>query len=210
MNNREIYHMELEMNKGIAKQLYNETVQQTNTIYENTKVNIEDFIMTPMDLPTPGKLYLGNLSSLTGDLYKKYQINYIVSIYDLSPDMVKTDIIHEIYRLEDSPDSENVSKMDEILDSVGKNIHTVLTSGYNVLVHCFGGVSRSATVVIDYIMRYHIKCPREEPVGCVAMIDDCGCVSKAISYVKAKRKIVCPNPGFICCLLDRHLDRIYK
>lgn len=210
MSNRELYQMELEMNKGIAKQLYNDVVQQTNTIYANTKVKIEDFIMTPMDLPTPGKLYLGNLSSLTGNLYKKYQINYIVSIYDLSPDMVKTDIIHEIYRLEDSPDSENVSKMNRILDSIGKNIHSSLTSGYNVLVHCFGGVSRSATVVIDYIMRYHIKCPRETPVGVVAIVEDCHCVNKAISYVKTKRNIVCPNPGFICCLLDRHLDRIYK
>ncbi|KAJ7173731.1 protein-tyrosine phosphatase-like protein [Mycena filopes] len=49
----------------------------------------------------------------------------------------------------------------------------------NVLVHCFQGVSRSATVVCAYI------------VATTTMT-----ASESIAYTQAKRSIVCPNLGF--------------
>ncbi|KAJ7355659.1 protein-tyrosine phosphatase-like protein [Mycena albidolilacea] len=49
----------------------------------------------------------------------------------------------------------------------------------NVLVHCFQGVSRSATVVCAYI------------VATTTMT-----ASESIAYVQSKRSIVCPNQGF--------------
>lgn len=48
-----------------------------------------------------------------------------------------------------------------------------------VLVHCFGGVSRSASVVISYLMIKHNMS-----------------YEKAYMHVKIKRNIICPNPGF--------------
>ncbi|KAJ6624917.1 protein-tyrosine phosphatase-like protein [Mycena sp. CBHHK59/15] len=49
----------------------------------------------------------------------------------------------------------------------------------NVLVHCFQGISRSATVVCAYL------------VATTTMT-----ASESIAYVQAKRSIVCPNLGF--------------
>lgn len=50
----------------------------------------------------------------------------------------------------------------------------------NVLVHCRFGVSRSATIVIAYIMEKY-KLTFEE----------------AFLYVKKQRKFINPNPGFV-------------
>ena len=49
----------------------------------------------------------------------------------------------------------------------------------SVLVHCAAGVSRSASIVIAYLMR--IK-------GWT--------YAEAFSYVKSKRFVICPNSGF--------------
>jgi protein-tyrosine phosphatase len=49
-----------------------------------------------------------------------------------------------------------------------------------VLVHCAAGVSRSASVVIYYIMR-HFRWS----------------FAKALAHVKAKRSVICPNDGFM-------------
>ncbi|KAJ0797969.1 putative phosphoric monoester hydrolase [Helianthus annuus] len=50
----------------------------------------------------------------------------------------------------------------------------------SVLVHCFAGRSRSATVVVAYLMKTH---------GMSS--------SKALNLVKSKRSVVAPNAGFI-------------
>ena len=57
-----------------------------------------------------------------------------------------------------------------------------------VLVHCAAGVSRSASMVICYLMRR-----------------DRTSFSKTFSYVKSKRRVICPNDGFIDCLLKEEL-----
>lgn len=51
----------------------------------------------------------------------------------------------------------------------------------NVIVHCAGGVSRSATVVIGYLMARH---------------DDALSFDQALSRVREVRPFVRPNPGF--------------
>uniref|UniRef100_A0A182N6A3 Uncharacterized protein n=1 Tax=Anopheles dirus TaxID=7168 RepID=A0A182N6A3_9DIPT len=55
-----------------------------------------------------------------------------------------------------------------------------LAEGRHVLVHCYFGVSRSATIVIAYLMhRYRLA------------------YEAAFQRVKAKRRFVMPNPGFV-------------
>ena len=49
----------------------------------------------------------------------------------------------------------------------------------NVLVHCQGGISRSASIVISYIMRIK-KMEFQE----------------ALKFVRSKRYQICPNQGF--------------
>lgn len=59
-------------------------------------------------------------------------------------------------------------------------------SGANVLVHCNAGVSRSATVVIGYLMEHH------------NMTYD-----QAHQVVKTKRPCIRPNEGFVTQLKER-------
>ncbi|CAG5037831.1 unnamed protein product [Parnassius apollo] len=55
----------------------------------------------------------------------------------------------------------------------------------NVLVHCHFGVSRSATIVIAYIMaKYNLS------------------FEEAFSYVRNRRRFINPNPGFISQLKE--------
>lgn len=69
-------------------------------------------------------------------------------------------------------------------DFIDQNI----TSG-NVLVHCQAGVSRSATIVIAYIMKKNkIKS------------------KAALEFVQEKRPIVGPNDGFLEQLKSWELD----
>ena len=49
-----------------------------------------------------------------------------------------------------------------------------------VLVHCYSGISRSATIVIAFVMRYLVIS-----------------FSKALDFVKEKRDIISPNISFI-------------
>ena len=52
-------------------------------------------------------------------------------------------------------------------------------------MHCFGGISRSATIVIAYMMKKEMMNLEE-----------------AFNYVKERRDIINPNDGFIKKLLD--------
>ena len=59
-------------------------------------------------------------------------------------------------------------------------ISNVVDNGGRVLVHCYAGISRSATVIISYLMRAHeLSLP------------------EATSYLRSKRWFIQPNPGFI-------------
>ena len=58
-------------------------------------------------------------------------------------------------------------------------IHKALKSRGRVLVHCYRGKSRSVTLVAAYLMwRYRIT------------------ASEALSRIKKRRKLACPNDGF--------------
>ena len=54
----------------------------------------------------------------------------------------------------------------------------------NVLIHCYAGVSRSATIVLSYLIKYHNMT-----------------VQDAKAFVKKKRPCICPNHGFISQLI---------
>lgn len=58
-----------------------------------------------------------------------------------------------------------------------------LIKGIRVLVHCHAGISRSASIVIGYLINRR---------GMT--------FSNAYAYVKTKRKIIDPNFGFVCQL----------
>lgn len=59
------------------------------------------------------------------------------------------------------------------------------TNEAHVIVHCHAGISRSASVVIAYIMKYRMKSFKE-----------------ALDIVRGARSIVEPNIGFTATLID--------
>ena len=70
-----------------------------------------------------------------------------------------------------------------------KLIDGYLRCGKQVLVNCFAGVSRSATVVIAYLMyknKWNVK--------------------EAIDFVRTKRYFINPNYGFVCQLHNLQQD----
>ena len=73
------------------------------------------------------------------------------------------------------------------LDNATLFIHEAVSSGGKVFVHCMAGVSRSATVLAAYLIRFHGLSPDE-----------------AIALLIERRPIVNPNPGFRKQLEDYH------
>lgn len=64
-------------------------------------------------------------------------------------------------------------------DRVADKIHEVRKKGGRTVVHCFAGRSRSATLCIVYLMKY-----------------DKMTLKQAHSYVRSRRSLIRPNPGF--------------
>lgn len=88
--------------------------------------------------------------------------------------------------LDDLP-TENISKYFDI-SYIFINKH--VNKGDNVLVHCWAGVSRSTTLVINYLMRKYFENTRDKCcTECVLVY--------YLKYCQSKRPIINPNVGFI-------------
>lgn len=123
----------------------------------------------------PG-LFLGGRSAAEDlELLSKLKFTHILTI-DSQPLRVKAEGVNYFY-LEafDEPETDLLSHFDE----TRLFIDDALEGNNNCLVHCFVGMSRSATIVIAYFMKKY-KIPFDE----------------ALSMVREKRHLVCPNSGF--------------
>ncbi|XP_026779859.1 dual specificity protein phosphatase 14 [Pangasianodon hypophthalmus] len=70
-------------------------------------------------------------------------------------------------------------------DSIADKIHSVGQKRGAVLVHCAAGVSRSASLCLAYLMKYHGVS-----------------LAEAHAWVKARRPVIRPNGGFWRQLID--------
>jgi len=80
------------------------------------------------------------------------------------------------YHWDDVPEFDILVEMDQIVDQ----IHHEISEGRNLLVHCAAGKSRSASVVIGYLIKYFKMS-----------------FGDAYDYVKAYRGSIEPNQGFV-------------
>lgn len=91
----------------------------------------------------------------------------------MSKNFYNNEVIHLLYELEDTSDV----NIEQYFDEMTNFIANAVENG-NILIHCLMGVSRSATSLIAYYVRYkNYK------------------TIKAYKYIKKKRMIY-PNPGF--------------
>jgi hypothetical protein len=129
-----------------------------------------------IDIIIDGKLFLG---SSRGALDKKYLVelgvkNILICGSDLRKFFPKS-YNYKIINIVDKDDEDVYKYFAETIEFIENN--------QPVYVHCRRGISRSATIVIAYLM-WKMKLKFEE----------------AYEFLRARRKIVCPNNGFIAQL----------
>jgi hypothetical protein len=90
----------------------------------------------------------------------------------------------EVHRWEPIADGEPTPSLDWLRHQV-EFVQEQRKAGRTVYVHCHAGISRSGMVVVAYLMA------REG-----------WSLDEALTFVRARRSIVCPNPAFLGLLKD--------
>jgi len=131
-----------------------------------------------------GALYLGSISAvLDPSILREHDIHHLVQVLD-APWLPESEQDgYECYRL-DILDLESQDLKPHLEDAV-EDIDSALGRGRNVLVHCQQGVSRSAAIVIAYLIRKR------------GMSFD-----SALAFVRQRRPCIKPNSGFVRCLRE--------
>eukprot|EP01117_Protostelium_nocturnum_P012239 TRINITY_DN44_c2_g1_i2.p1 TRINITY_DN44_c2_g1~~TRINITY_DN44_c2_g1_i2.p1 ORF type:complete len:611 (-),score=157.36 TRINITY_DN44_c2_g1_i2:144-1976(-) len=144
-------------------------------------LSIETFIITDHVKSKPseiieGKLFLGSVNCAQSFyVMKRLGITHIVSVIREHSPFYPSDFKYHVVEADDTS-SFDISKS---FDESHSFIEDALENGGVILVHCAAGVSRSATIVISYLMRKRRMSYQE-----------------AYNFVRKQRSIVCPNSGF--------------
>ena len=117
-------------------------------------------------------IFLGNIQSRKYVIQEK--IEWVIEILSKNEYGLPLPNNVRIYRYEFEDNRHN-----DIIRWIEEVIPVIRHETGNGLIHCREGRSRSATILIAYIMKYYNK-----------TYDD------AIEYVRTKRPVVKPNPGF--------------
>jgi protein tyrosine phosphatase len=111
----------------------------------------------------------------TSSVLQGLNITHVLTICPMRPTQFPG-ISYKIVCISDSPTVKISEKFEECFEF----INSALQAGGVVLVHCFQGVSRSATIVLAYLMTYKKMT-----------------LDRAVAFLKSKRSIISPNFGFI-------------
>lgn len=126
-------------------------------------------------------IYLGSaFNAGSYDVLKKHDIRVIINVTAELSNYFPNDFIYYNYPLYDDNKDGIIKYLDSAFDNI--KYHQNNTSG-NILIHCFAGASRSASIMIYYIMK--------------TMVHDDGTpylFDEAAKFVRNKRSIV--NPTF--------------
>lgn len=150
----------------------------------SSNLSREDFDAGPTSYDKiEDNLYLGNLTAATDVKWlRKNKISHILTIDSCPlPRQIQElpDITLKYIQLTDIPREDILTYFENSYEFID---HAIKSNG-NILVHCWYGVSRSATLVIAYIMKkYELT------------------VTDAYDIVKNKRRFVNPNSGFLAQL----------
>jgi len=145
------------------------------------------------------KLFLSDrLSSEDINFLKQYNIKALLTIKEVPKEKKIIDMYNSLgikllfLPLYDN-ESENIYQyFDKSFSFIEENI----SNNNNVLVHCEMGISRSATLVIHYILKKLYMSNN-------TFQDHISVLNAAINIVKSKRPIINPNNGFIKQLLEK-------
>ena len=125
----------------------------------------------------PG-LFICGVSALNPANMKAFNISLIINATNEVPNLrMLGDIQRMKLWVDDVPEEQGLSPQQ--LELIADQIHANLQDNSHVLVHCVAGVSRSATVCLAYLTKYHCRSLRE-----------------AYHLMCSKRPMVRPNIGF--------------
>jgi protein-tyrosine phosphatase len=124
-----------------------------------------------------GELYLGGrASTVDEDELLSRKVTHVVSLTTEDVELPGKNLKQLHIRLEDAGESDLLGNFERIFDFVedARANHTA------ILIHCEAGISRSATSVIAYLIKYHNMSLLE-----------------AFQFTKERRRIINPNTGFV-------------
>ena len=128
-------------------------------------------------------IYLGDFRTADNiDILRQYNITHIINCAFNLPNKYPDQITYKRLELRDEPDQPIIERLEEAYQFIKDN------KDKNIFVHCVFGKSRSASVVIFYIMK-------EKRMN----------FQEAKNFVKNIRNIVEPNSGF-----ESELNRYYE
>ena len=138
-------------------------------------IDIDSYQMSEV---LPG-LYLGNAHDAKDiNLLKQNGIKSIINISTTIPCYHKDENIFDYLQL---PCNDTIQEnLLQHFDNTFEYIQKKLSTQENILIHCQGGISRSPSFTIGYLMKYHSKT-----------------FNQAYALVKEKRKIINPNLNFL-------------
>lgn len=100
-------------------------------------------------------------------------------------------------KIPDSP-NENIGKYFDLTFDL---IENKISKGENVLVHCFAGVSRSSTIVLNYLIKKFYMTNSNSKLK-----DPVNILNKTLEFSKTKRSVINPNQGFLNQLLRKTIQ----
>jgi len=112
---------------------------------------IEDFHLIVEREGDIGGLYLGNARCACDyDVLKKEKLAVVLDVAGIDHKYPEGTVAgHKVVKALDSPDFDLSACFEECFEFIDDHRR----KGHNVLVHCVAGVSRSATIVIAYLMQ---------------------------------------------------------
>lgn len=169
------------------KEQNKEIIKLVSTVFDQFPPIVEAYekISTPemrceMSEIIPGLFLGGEEAASDKTKLKEMDVTTILNITDHIPFHYESDFTY--HRI---PITDNLNiNIRQYFERTCEIIDNIIENKQKILVHCYAGISRSATIVIAYIMKKNRMT-----------------MSEAYQFVEAKRKCISPNIGFCAQLM---------
>lgn len=164
-----------------------------HAIQEHAPQGNDDLNRVYVNAETHGELWIGGIEALP--LLDQYHIDAVVSVLHHRSRPVNE---QRMAQMIDAPRrahkryyyyDDEAEPIHKVFEESARFIHQHMQQGHRVLVHCYGGISRSVTLAINYLLTYYPKQFTN--------------VQDTLAYIRQNRPQANPNSGFIRQLVER-------